>query len=198
MMKRLAVVIVLALVYLAGPTAQEGPGDSRSKGFDQVLDQYVRDGLVYYRALRQERARLDQFVASLAGASIDSAPRAEQIAFWLNAYNALVLRTVIDHYPIPLRAANYPARSIRQIPGAFDQVRHRVAGRTLTLDQIEQTVLPVFAIRACFLRSAAAPSAVAGCAVRPSPRHRSKLVGRRRRRMLTRATCLSIDPANGL
>ena len=151
MMKRLAVVVVLALVYLAGPTAQEGPGDSRSKGFDQVLDQYVRDGLVYYRALRQERARLDQFVASLAGASIDSAPRAEKIAFWLNAYNALVLRTVIDHYPIPLRAANYPARSIRQIPGAFDQVRHRVAGQTVTLDQIEDTVLAGFGDPRVFL-----------------------------------------------
>ena len=36
------------------------------------------------------------------------------------------------------------SRSIRQIPGAFDKTTHRVAGRTLTLDQIEQTVLPEF------------------------------------------------------
>ena len=67
-----------------------------------------------------------------------------QLAFWLNAYNALVLRTVIDHYPIQGRSAEYPAKSIRQIPGAFERLPHRVAGRTLTLDQIEQTVLPEF------------------------------------------------------
>jgi hypothetical protein len=70
--------------------------------------------------------------------------RAAQIAFWLNAYNAIVLQTVVDHYPIPLRSKDYPAGSIRQIPGAFERLTHRVAGRTLTLDQIEQRVLPEF------------------------------------------------------
>ena len=55
-----------------------------------------------------------------------------------------MLRTVIDHYPIPARSPQYPARSIRQIPGAFERLTHRVAGRTLTLDQIEREVLPEF------------------------------------------------------
>jgi Protein of unknown function, DUF547 len=114
------------------------------KGFDAILDTYVRDGEVYYRALKLDRSRLDAFVNQLAGASTDAMPRAEQIAFWINAYNALVLRTVVDHYPIQGRAAAYPQKSIRQIPGAFEKVAHRVAGRTLTLDQIEQTVLAEF------------------------------------------------------
>jgi hypothetical protein len=55
-----------------------------------------------------------------------------------------VLRTVIDHYPPPQRTRDYPARSIRQIPGAFERLTHRVAGQALTLDQIEQTMLPKF------------------------------------------------------
>ena len=91
-----------------------------------------------------ERVRFDAYIGTLAGAQIASAPRDEQIAFWLNAYNALVLRTVIDHYPIQGRSPDYPPKSIRQIPGAFERLTHRVAGRTLTLDQIEQTVLPSF------------------------------------------------------
>ncbi len=49
-------------------------------------------------------------------------PRDEQIAFWLNAYNALVLQTVIDHYPDSAAIDEYPARSIRQIPGAFERL----------------------------------------------------------------------------
>jgi hypothetical protein len=32
---------------------------------DQILDVNVRDGLVYYRALKGERGRLDRYVASL-------------------------------------------------------------------------------------------------------------------------------------
>ena len=91
---------------------------------------------MYYRALQRERASIDRYVASL-DVSLDSQARAEQIAFWLNTYNALVLRTVIDRYPIRGSAPPYPAGSIRQIPGAFDGRRHRVAGRSLTLDDIE-------------------------------------------------------------
>jgi hypothetical protein len=117
---------------------------ARQRAYDQILDANVRDGLVYYRALKAERGRLDGYLASLAGASIDSAPREERLAFWLNTYNALVLKTVVDHYPIPRRTSDYPARSIRQIPGAFERTVHQVAGKMVTLDQIEQTILAEF------------------------------------------------------
>ena len=114
--------------------------------FDQILDLQVRDGLVYYRALKGERARLDRYIASLdvPEATYGGWPRDEQVAFWINAYNAFVLQTVIDHYPIRGRASAYPSSSIRQIPGAFERTKHRVAGRSLTLDEIEKTILPEF------------------------------------------------------
>ena len=99
---------------------------------------------MYYRALRSDRSKLDGYVSAIANESIDGASKNEQIAFWLNAYNALVLRTVIDQYPMPQRSREYPARSVRQIPGAFERLTRRVAGKSLTLDQIEQTVLPAF------------------------------------------------------
>lgn len=116
----------------------------QAKGLDDVLDLYVRDGQVYYRAMKSDRGRLDSFVNRIAGESIDQLSREERMAFWINAYNSLVLRTVVDHYPIQGHATTYPAKSIRQVPGAFDRITHRVAGRTLTLDQIEETVLPEF------------------------------------------------------
>ena len=137
--------IVLALALAAAaPQAQENTVDARRRNLEQVLDLYVRDGYVYYRALRQERRLLDAYLNGVAAASIDSASRDEQLAFWLNAYNASALRTVIDHAPIPQRSREYPPGSIRQIPGAFERLTHRVAGRTVTLDQIEQTILPGF------------------------------------------------------
>jgi hypothetical protein len=134
------------IVMPSGPAAraQIQTASGRVAGFDQTLDLYVRDGLVYYRALKSDRSRLDAFVASLSQAALDSASRDAQIAFWLNAYNAIVLKTVIDNYPIAQRSREYPARSVRQIPGAFERTQHRVAGRSLTLDQIEQTVLAPF------------------------------------------------------
>jgi len=128
---------------LAAPSAQESEA-ARRKNLDQVLDLYVRDGLVYYRALKAERSKFDAYIGTLASVTLDAMPRDEQIAFWLNAYNAVVLQTVIDHYPIAQRTPQYPPHSVRQIPGAFERLPHRIAGRTVTLDQIEQTILSGF------------------------------------------------------
>ena len=139
-----SLVVVLACCIVAAPAAQESSETARSKTFDQLLDLYVRNGDVYYRALKSEHARLDGYANMLATVSVDKLPRDEQMAFWLNAYNALVLRTIVDHYPIQGRATEYPAKSIRQISGAFERLPHRVAGRTMTLDQIETTVLAGF------------------------------------------------------
>jgi hypothetical protein len=113
---------------------------------DQILDVTVRDGLAYYRALKSDRSRLDRYLASLnvPAQTYSGWPRDQQIAFWLNAYNAFVLETVIDNYPIRARSTTFPAVSIKQIPGAFEQTKHRAAGRSVTLDEIEKTILPEF------------------------------------------------------
>jgi hypothetical protein len=144
-MRVLIAAVLLATVAALTPAAQESLADgARRKTFDQLLDLYVRNGDVYYRALKAERGKLDSFVTLQATAAVDKVSREEQLAFWLNAYNALVLKTIVDRYPIAGGSGAYPAKSIRQIPGAFERLPHRVAGRTLTLDQIEQTVLAGF------------------------------------------------------
>lgn len=124
------------------------PADALHRSFDQILDTYVRDGLVYYRALKAERASLDAYIQALDRPEVASQiahwPRDQQAAFWVNAYNAFVLQTVIDHYPIRGGSPQYPADSIRQIPGAFDRLPHRAAGRLVVLDEIEQKVLAPF------------------------------------------------------
>ncbi len=113
--------------------------------FDALLDLHVRDGLVYYRALQADRGRLNRYIASLNAPNIVSAHAKgssdEKKAFWLNAYNALVMQTVVNHYPIRGTAKGYPANSIRQIPGAFEKLPHTIAGKPVTLDQIENTIL---------------------------------------------------------
>jgi hypothetical protein len=144
-MRVLIAAVLLATVAALTPAARELWADGpRRKTFDQLLDLYVRNGDVYYRALKAERGKLDSFVTLQATAAVDKVSREEQLAFWLNAYNALVLKTIVDRYPIAGGSGAYPAKSIRQIPGAFERLPHRVAGRTLTLDQIEQTVLAGF------------------------------------------------------
>jgi len=149
---RFVSVVITAMLFAApAPRAvvhspQPASMDAFHRPLDQILDLYVRDGLVYYRALKAERGRLDRYVASLnvPAAAYAAWSTDQKKAFWVNAYNAFVLQTVINHYPINGRSSSYPASSVRQIPGAFDQLKRRVAGRSLTLDEIEKTILPEF------------------------------------------------------
>lgn len=133
----------LAVIFAAAPAprAQAGSTDFHST-FDRILDTYVRDGYVYYHALKVERAALDRYVASLdiAPGQLGRMSEDDRRAFWVNAYNALVLRTVINAYPIRGKAPAYPAASVGQLPGAFNQVKHRVAGQVLSLDEIENHI----------------------------------------------------------
>jgi hypothetical protein len=143
-MNRVWIAIACACALLVAPPAARPSRAQERQALDAILDQYVRDGMVYYRALKTDRHKLDAYVNSIAETAVGEQAREAQIAFWLNAYDALVLRTVVEHYPIAARSKDYPPRSIRQIPGAFERITHRVGRSTLTLDQIEQNILSTF------------------------------------------------------
>jgi hypothetical protein len=143
---------LLVACVLGGGVAMVAQGGSSApaqvaglhRPLDELLDLYVRDGFVYYNALRSDRGRLDSYIRALDGPSAAQqakGSREEQLALWVNAYNAFVLQTVINNYPIRGRSGEYPVGSIRQLSGAFEKLSRRVAGRTITLDAIEKEVL---------------------------------------------------------
>jgi hypothetical protein len=81
-----------------------------AEGFDYgwwnaALGRWVRAGGVDYQAVVQDEADLRRFVATLAEAGPSSTParfatEPEQLAYYINAYNALTLFGVIDNWPI--------------------------------------------------------------------------------------------------
>ena len=127
------------------PAASQSVDHSK---LDPILSAYSSPRGVDYTKLKNNRAGLDQYIARLGTISskqFERWPRDEQIAYLLNAYNAIVLQQVVDDYPIE-RSTNpaalvRPANSVWQIDGFFSTLKHRVAGRQLTLDQIEHEIL---------------------------------------------------------
>jgi len=116
--------------------------------YAKALTSYVDDkGMVDYRGLKADHAALDDFTASIAHLDpkvYEGWSERQKIAFWINVYNALTLKAIIDHYPIQasyLKSLIYPQNSIRQIPGVWDKLSFPVMGRNMTLDHIEHAML---------------------------------------------------------
>lgn len=144
-MKRVWAYGALAVALAVSPARGVAAAAPRPayEDYRAVLMAFVdANGFVDYAGLRDQRAFLDDFViylGQLDPGTYEAWSRPDKIAFWINAYNALTLRAIIDHYPIQPASPNgsYPVNSIRQIPGVFDQVRVIVMGQSQTLQYIE-------------------------------------------------------------
>ncbi len=113
--------------------------------YDTLLRRHVRGADVAYRewkARPADLAALDGYVARLAAADTTGWPRAEQIAFWINAYNAITLRRVLDAYPVSSITKIRPTLGLPGVPGnGVWKEKHTVAGHELSLDDIEHGIL---------------------------------------------------------
>jgi hypothetical protein len=114
------------------------PAQSAQPAFDHqpldaLLAQYVdKEGWVDYAGLKNERAKLDQYLATLASAKPQDFPNeTERLAFWINSYNAFTLADVLDD-------VYGKAKSVKDVKGFFDQKKHQIASQQLTLDEIEK------------------------------------------------------------
>ncbi len=109
--------------------------------WDALLKRHVNAaGEVDYAALKRARQPLDTYVAALTAQSPDSHPaafptRADQLAYWINSYNALTIKGVLDAYP---------TRSVRSLGRAFGFFRRQdytLGGRRLSLQDLENTII---------------------------------------------------------
>jgi uncharacterized protein DUF547 len=125
--------LTLALALALAP-AQVKP--EAAKEYAELLSKYVRNGRVDYKGLAaNDLARLDAYLKAVGEATAPK-DKSQAIAFYVDAYNATVLRAVIEH-KMP--------KSVLDVKGFFDAEKHRIAGKDLTLNQLEKEVLNPFA-----------------------------------------------------
>ncbi|HEY7370233.1 MAG TPA: DUF547 domain-containing protein [Thermoanaerobaculia bacterium] len=123
--------VAVLVLLLAGAV----PGSPDPAAFDAVLAARAREGGFDYRgATGQDRKRLGAYIANLGDARTEAMRGDERKAFFINAYNALAIQTLLEN----------PGKKILDVPGAFDGKTWRVAGRARTLDEIEKVDLKAF------------------------------------------------------
>ncbi len=118
--------------------------------WDRLLSSRVTRGpdgvarFAYKAVTADERRALDLYIARLSATRVSALARPEQFAYWVNLYNALTVRLILDHPGVT---------SIRDIdisPGLFADgpwgaALATIEGRAVTLNDIEHRILrPIF------------------------------------------------------
>jgi hypothetical protein len=122
-----------------GFTAQRLTRAEALSGYEQVLVEYVEpDGIVDFQRWSQNSIsieKLDSFLVWNGAADKQNYPEIFndpliQRAFYINAYNACVLRGILEHYPL---------ERLRDCPVDFFTGLHfQVAGQRLSLNELAQ------------------------------------------------------------
>lgn len=123
--------------------SQETISHQEWQGF---LTQYVITNkedinLIDYPHITQEDTKtLNKYITRMSQVDIKNYNRDEQLAYWLNFYNAIVVQTIVKHYPIDT------VQEVNISPGLFNtgpwgSTLVTVLGEPLSLDDIHNRII---------------------------------------------------------
>lgn len=132
-MKYLVLVIILIISISACCIAQSNKIDHSI--FDKLLKENVnKKGMVDYKAFQNNKL-FEEYLNQIAAADLSKTEIDEKLAFYINAYNALTIKNVLNNYPID---------SPMDVDGFFNGKKFNISGMELTLDELEHKyVLPI-------------------------------------------------------
>ncbi|MDX2060138.1 MAG: DUF547 domain-containing protein [Gemmatimonadales bacterium] len=112
--------------------------------FDRLLRTHVVDGMVDYDAFAADPG-FDRYLGHLAAADPSGWARDEQLAFWLNAYNAYTIRLIVKHRERgSIRNINRALGLFKGL-GPWAEKLVVVGGTTYDLETVEQQIIrPTF------------------------------------------------------
>ncbi len=124
----------------SAPAPEPAPGISPAPelhaGWDALLRRLVDSkGRVNYAGFKNAQPELDRYLQTLAdNPPKDTWSRDEQMAYWINAYNAFTIDLIVD---------NYPVSSILKLDNGktWDVQRIALGGKKYSLNQIENEIL---------------------------------------------------------
>lgn len=114
-----------------------------SQGFSQDFNTFfnnadaffkanVSNGKVAYDNINDNQESLDALLKLAENISVSKDDAETYQAFWINAYNLSVIKGIIDNYPIKSPLDKF---------GFFDKTTYKLAGKKITLNDIEHKLL---------------------------------------------------------
>lgn len=140
----LAVFFLLSMLWIScsAPKISSDSQPVKHAIWDSLLRKHVDDyGLVNYKALAADSNELNKYLDLLS----QNAPNeknwteAEQMAYWINAYNAFTAQLIIDHYPVV--SIKDIKNGIPFVNTVWDIKFIKIGGEELDLNNIEHGIL---------------------------------------------------------
>ena len=125
----------------ARPPKFKAPSVPMHKAFGEFLKIYVRGDTFDYDGASRDRKEFDAYVSRIAQTDPSTlAGREEKLAFYINAYNALTIASVLSFWP--------KIKSVSTVKPNFEFFKapvHTLGGKKVSLDQIENKIIrPTF------------------------------------------------------
>ncbi|MCI5056154.1 MAG: DUF547 domain-containing protein [Flavobacteriales bacterium] len=110
---------------------------SMHSNWSDMLSKHVSpSGVVDYEGFKTDRERLLDYVKQISQTDVSKMTKDEELCFWINAYNALTVKLILD---------NYPVKSIKDIKqaddGPWDIKVTLIGGKKYSLNEIENEVI---------------------------------------------------------
>lgn len=125
-------IVLITALLISSFRPEEGELDKFFMDADSFFGSFVTNGVVNYRAIHLDSSALVSLYRQIGEMNLHAATEPETKAFYINAYNLAVIYWVVKHYPL---------KSPMDYPGFFDKIKHRVAGQSLTLNDLEKKKL---------------------------------------------------------
>ena len=112
--------------------------------WNRLLGDHVSaDGMVDYTGLIQDVSELQTYLDLLSKNPPDPQTWSEdeQMAYWINAYNAFAIKLITDHYPVQSIQDLNPTIKIPGIRTVWHKKFFKIGEKRASLDQIEHKIL---------------------------------------------------------
>ncbi|HMU04542.1 MAG TPA: DUF547 domain-containing protein [Saprospiraceae bacterium] len=124
------------LVFLFCCIKVTADAQSDHKAWDSFLKKYVSaSGDVDYKSIKANKSELDAITKIFSATSVATSwSKNDQLAFWINAYNAFTIDLIVN---------NYPLNSIQNLDGGkpWDVKRITIGGKKYSLNNIENDII---------------------------------------------------------
>jgi hypothetical protein len=134
-------ILVMFFLFFPGDSGAENTQKTDHGIYAELLAMYVQNGVVDYAGFKKDEKNLDRYLKLVESTDVPRLSRKDQMAFYINAYNAWTIKLILSGYP--------GVESIKDLGGFFwgpwKKKFVRLNTDLVTLDHIEHDILrPIF------------------------------------------------------